>query len=107
MSKDLTEDLRKLMESGDASANVVPSLKPRGAAPKVVGSALLKPATAGSGGAGIAWPLIETAYSARTKHADLIISTTDGLWSFKIPVVKDIYFKDANDVDGHIQFKAP
>ena len=40
MSKDLTDALRAMM-AGDANTNVVPALKPRGAAPAITSAAPL------------------------------------------------------------------
>lgn len=105
MSKDLTEALRAMM-AGDSSTNVVPALKPRGAAPAVVSAVPLPGAAKGSGG-GIASPLDETAYADRTWHAEKIISSTDGLFSLRIKPVASIKFKDAAQADVVIQFKAP
>lgn len=105
MSKDLTDALRALME-GNASTNVVPALKPRGAAPAVTSAAPLPGAAKGSGG-GIASPLDETAYADRTWHAEKIVASTDGLFSLRIKPVASVKFKDAALADVVIQFKAP
>ena len=105
MSKDLTDALRAMM-AGDANTNVVPALKPRGAAPAITSAAPLPGATKGTGG-GIASPLDETAYADRTWHTEKIIASTDGLFSLRIKPVASVKFKDAALADVIIQFKAP
>lgn len=96
MSRDLTEALRAMMAE-DSNTNVVPALKPRGAAPAAKSSALLQspPAKPSSGG-GIAAPLTETSYASRLFWGQKTLSTSDGVWSVKIKPVKQVFFTDAD-----------
>lgn len=91
MSKDLTDALRALMEQPEA--NVVPALVPRGAAPRSIASAA-PAASPKSGGGGIASPLTEASYAARTHWTDKTILTSDGVWALKIKPIKSITFTD-------------
>lgn len=95
MSKDLTEALRALME-GDASTNVVPALKPRGAAPAVTSAAPMSGPGKGSSGGGIASPLTEVSFASRSYWPDETITSTDGMVSLAISPIKQARFTDAN-----------
>lgn len=104
MSKDLTEALRVLTEQANSGSAAPQAMSERGAAGRVIGSALL-----GGGGTkgGIASPLTETAYADREFHTTTTITSTDGLFTLKIKPVKKIKFKDAGNADVEIVFKAP
>ena len=102
-AKDLTEALDKLMKCCDDAPAKAPSMKARGAAPKVKASALL----GGSGSGGIASPLVETAYADRTFHSTVNITSTDGLFTLKIKPVKEIKFLDSKLRPVTIKFKSP
>lgn len=102
--KDLTEALRALTEQGQGGAAGPPAMKARGAAGIVRASALLG---GPSSDAGIASPLVETAYADRTFHANSTITSSDGLFTLIIKPVKTIKFKDAASRDVMIEFKAP
>ena len=101
-AKDLTEALDKLIRPAPTRPPA-PSMKARGAAPKVKASALL----GGSGSGGIASPLVETAYANRTFHSTVNITSTDGLFTLKIKPVKEIKFLDSNRRPVTIEFKSP
>lgn len=65
---------------------------------------IVKPA---SSGGGIASPLAETAYSARTWHAVKTITSSDGLLRLRVKPIKSVTFSDANGAEVVIAFKAP
>jgi len=102
-SKDLTEALHKLTMEAQGLRRRTPAMKARGAAPAVTASALL----GGSGSGGIASPLKETAYTDRTFHSTVNVTSTDGLFTLKIKPVKEIKFLDSNLRPVTIEFKAP
>lgn len=103
--KDLTDAVRALTEPAQgAAATAPPAMKARGAAGIARASALLG---GESGNAGIASPLVETAYAGRTFHADTTITSSDGLFTLIIKPVRTIMFRDAAARDVMIEFKAP
>ncbi len=102
-SKDLTEALHKLTMQAQGQPSAIPAMKDRGEAPAVTASALL----GGSGSGGIASPLVETAYTARTFHSTVSVTSTDGLFTLKIKPVKEIKFLDSNLRPVTIEFKSP
>ncbi len=106
MSKDLTEALRRLTEEANAAAKPVEPMKNRAAAVAAKSAALNNNGKPGSSG-GIASPLTEVAYAARTWHNEKIILSTDGLFSLKIKPVKTIDFEDANAAAVRLEFKSP
>lgn len=103
-SKDLTEALHKLTMEAQGQPSAIPAMKDRGAAPEVKASALL---SGGAASGGIASPLVETAYTNRTFHSTVNITSTDGLFTLKIKPVKEIKFLDSNQRPVTIEFKAP
>lgn len=110
MAKDLTAALHALTEQANGKTSrqnrTLPSAKPATDIPARSGSSgLIKGADTGTGS--IASPLVETAYVDRTFHAETNILSTDGLIVLKVTPVKTIAFKDANDRDVTIEFKAP
>jgi len=82
---------RKTLEAKDAATAL-------GAAtgagkPKLGGSA-------GSGGAsGIASPLTEPSYEARTWHEFKTVTSPDGIWAFRVQAVESITMMDAYDME--------
>lgn len=104
-AKDLTDALRALSEPAQATDPAVPAaMKTRGAAGVARGSAV---PGGGDATGGIASPLVETAYTARTFHANTTITSSDGLFTLIIKPVKSIKFKDAASRDVTIEFKVP
>ena len=101
MSKDRTEALRALTDSGEGKAKPEP-LKTRGAVPMVKSSAPLAGSGAGTGG--IASPLTEGSFAAREFWAGGY-TTTDGL--FVLPAIKKLVVNDANDAQVVINFAEP
>lgn len=109
MAKDLTSAWAALSEGvGQTSRqdNRLPDAPPLPAIPERVGTA--KPKAGGSGGSGgIASPLVETSYADRLFFSERTVTTTDGLFAMRIRPINSIKFKDANDADVEIQYKAP
>lgn len=103
-SKDLTEALHKLTLAARGESDGPPAMKARGSAPEVKSAALL---AGSSGDGGIASPLVETSYAARTFHSTVNIPSTDGLFTLKIKPVKEVFFLDASGKSVTIEFKAP
>ena len=58
-------------------------------------------------GGGIASPLTETAYSARTWHAVKTIVSSDGLLHLRVKPIKAVTFTDANGATVVMDYKAP
>ncbi|MBX9754635.1 MAG: hypothetical protein K2X80_07770 [Pseudomonadaceae bacterium] len=79
----------------------------RGSLPVQRGRADYKPPATNSGGSGIASPLIETSYAARTYWPSLTVTSTDGLRSFVIKPIKEITQTDANAAEVKQQFAQP
>ena len=102
-SKDLTEALHKLTMEAQGQPSAIPAMKARGAAPAVTASALL----GGSGSGGIASPLKETAYTNRTFHSTVNITSSDGIFTLVIKPVKKVFFKDALNADVEMEYKSP
>lgn len=64
-------------------------------------------AAPGDAGAGIASPLTEPDYSARTFHPDVIVESSDGLFTFKIKPTRQIAMTDANGRSVVFIYAAP
>lgn len=101
MSKDMTEALRLMMEER-TDTNVTASLKPRGAAEPAKSAAIMQAKT--GGGSGIASPLTEQSFAARTYHPTPYTSS-DGLFTF--PATKQITMLDANNNEVKLVFASP
>lgn len=104
-SRDLTEALHSL--TMQANAEKRERMKARGAAQSSESAALLDNPAKSSSGGGIASPLIEQAYADRTFHADVTLTSADGLFSIKIKPVDKVVMIDANGASCEFQYKAP
>lgn len=80
--------------------------EPLGSLPAKRGRADYKAPTESAGG-GIASPLIEASYGARTFWPDVTVTSTDGLRSFVIKPIKEITQADANAAEVKQQFAQP
>jgi len=103
-SKDLTEALHKLTLSQRGESEGPPAMAARGIAPAVKSAALLAGSASSSG---IASPLTETAYSDRTYHSTKTITSTDGLLTFEVDPIKQVFFQDAAGKSVEIYFQSP
>lgn len=107
--ENITEKIRQLAGTNFGTAK--PALKPlapRGARPEQTGVGTgADGRTKGSGG-GIASPLTETSYAARTYHDDDIsLPSSDGLFTLVIKPVKSMKFKDADGAAVIINLAKP
>jgi hypothetical protein len=103
MSKDLKNALNEMMQPLDA--NVVPSPKPRGAAPQSKSAAPLPGGGGGTGGA--VSSLVEVSYAGRTHYAERTITTVDGLVSFKVKPIRVVSLTDQANNVVTFEFKEP
>jgi len=104
-SQQLVSDLQSL-ESQRRQIGALNELERKGAKPAQVGRAVYKAPTTSSGG-GVASPLIETSYLERTYWPEKVITSTDGVFSFKVKPIKQIRQLDANDAEVIQQFAQP
>ncbi|MCY1299923.1 hypothetical protein D9M70_494710 [compost metagenome] len=103
----LRQDLNAL-ETPKRGNQVLSTRQATGGRPENRGRGTWDPATpAAGGGGGIASPLTETAYADRTRWAEVTLSSSDGLLSFRIAPVKDVIQKDANDLEVKQVFANP
>lgn len=101
MAKDLTAALHALTEQAngqdsrqDASLPAplaVPSIPAR----KGSGTPKTSTSSSGSGGVGYVSPLVETAYTDRTWHAARTVTSSDGIFSFRVRDLASIKFEDS------------
>lgn len=101
----IKKDLNRLIEQRQPQQPLPAAAPVPGITPKT-GSASPRPKTeqqAGTGG-GIASPLAEADYTARTWHAPEILTSTDGLFSFLVRRVASITMTDANDEEVVLNF---
>ena len=108
MPKDLTEALRALTERPDGTSRVDKALEPRPPLPQIPARSGSSKPIAGATAGGIASPLVETAYSDRTWHTESqVVASADLLYHIEFQPVKTIKFKDANNQEVVLEFKAP
>jgi len=96
MAKDLTADLDSLMRAlRDQDDNApLPAPKARGAFPSTSASGVeAAPKSTGGGAVG---DLTETAYADRTFWSDLVLTSSDGIFSLQIKQLKRIQMTDSN-----------
>lgn len=99
------EDINSLVRP-TAQRQQLKTVPPLGALPAQRGRADYK-APAASGSGGIASPLIEQDYAARTFWPDVTVTSTDGLRSFVIKPIKEITQLDAGLEVVKQQFAEP
>ena len=56
---------------------------------------------------GIASPLTETLYTDRNYHPEVVLTTTDGIFSMRYKPIKDMKFQDGEDNEVVFVFKEP
>lgn len=98
-------DLGRLVEQTRPSEGLAPAAPAVGIG-EAVGFSKPRPAapTAGDGTGGIASPLAEADYTARTWHDPEILTSTDGLFSFLVRRVASITMTDANNDEVVLNF---
>lgn len=105
---DLSEALDQLTKAAGNTTRENKTLPPKKDAPPIparVGSSAR--VGSASGGSGLAFPLTETAYSARLFWAERAIVSTDGLFAFRIAPVKRMTVTDGVGNTGAINFADP
>lgn len=86
----------------------LPTVEPPPGIPSKVGRATVKKeAQKGGSGAGIASPLTEDSYAARTYYAESTIFSSDGIFSVKIRPVHQVSFTDDGGNPAVIAFADP
>lgn len=105
-SQQLVSDLQSL-ESQRRKIGELNELERKGARPAQAGRAVYKAPVSSNTGGGVASPLIEESYLERTYWDEKVITSTDGLFSFKIKPIKAIRQVDANDAEVIQQFAEP
>lgn len=109
MAKDLTEALRQMTEGGLGQTSRVDKVLPAASAAPVIPprSGASGPKAGAGAGAAIASPLTEIAYANRTYHSPKTITSTDGLITWQVDPIKDVFFNDANNSPVQIIYKSP
>ncbi|MDF3931402.1 hypothetical protein [Pseudomonas citronellolis] len=106
-SATLAADIRAITGADSQQRKQLKTLEPRGALEEKRGRAdYVEPAAAAASG-GIASPLTESSFLDREYWADKVITSTDGLFSFKIKPIKSIHQVDANNAEVIQQFAQP
>lgn len=104
--KAFRDDLRALAVS-DSDARVLPPAAERAPIPAARGVATYTAPPAASTGGGIASPLTEELYSARTYHETSVILSGDFLLGIEIKPVKQITMTDADGQPVLMQYADP
>ncbi|QEY73217.1 hypothetical protein [Pseudomonas denitrificans (nom. rej.)] len=102
----LVDDLNSVVTPTE-QGRVLSAIEARGARSVARGIADYKPPVAGGKGGGVASPLIEASYLERTYWPEKVITSTDGVFSFKVKPIKQIRQLDANDAEVIQQFAQP
>lgn len=108
MAKDLTAALDALSGgySGSRQDTRLPSATTLPDIPQRTGVAAPKATSSGSGGGGIASPLVETAYADRLWFSERSVVSADGLFTMRVRPINTIKFADANANIVEIKYKA-
>lgn len=104
-SSRIRENLHAL-SAPENQSKTLPIIEPVGAIAARRGVAAFESSSSGGSG-GIASPLVETAFSDRTYHANKYIFSGDFLMGMEIRAVKDIVMKDDNQASVVLTFKEP
>lgn len=97
-------DVQRLAASRPGVAPLVPATAP---APILAKTALGQSTRGATATAGIASPLEETSFESRTFHAEELLTSTDGVFSYRITRLASVSMLDANGA-GVVQiFAAP
>lgn len=107
LGRDFRSDLGRLV-SDPLPTVALPILPKRGATPTKRGrSDWSAPQASGGGGGGIASPLTETSFLARTYHATSIILSGDFLLGVQIKPISQITMTDADGQEVLMRYAAP
>ena len=100
-------DMRALAENNRLE-RTLPVLPVRGKQPAKRGSAVWTGgAPSSGGGGGIASPLTEPSFAARTYHASSVVLSSDFLMAMEVKPVKSIAMKDAGNFNVIMNYAAP
>jgi hypothetical protein len=103
-SKRLQTDLVKIVDAGRLPDKRLGPRAEASAIPSTAGSAKpKKPPGSGAGTAGIASPLTEPDYTARTWHATRSITDTSGLFTIEYECVEEVVMEDANSAPNEVR----
>lgn len=99
----IKDDLNRLVEKTKQGKSLSAATAPQSIRDKTG----LEPVGDPAGGTGIASPLIETAYEDRTYWDDVVVTTTDGVFTETRQPIKSVKFADDNDKQLVIQYAEP
>ncbi|MCE4070111.1 MULTISPECIES: hypothetical protein [Pseudomonas] len=102
----LVDDLNSVVTQTE-QGRVLSSLDARGARAVARGIAQYQPRASGGSGGGIASPLLETDYTKRTYHPEIEVKSTDGLLSWKMKPIKEVYLRDAGNAEVKMIYAQP
>ena len=103
----MRDDMRVLAENNRLE-RTLPVLPVRGSQPAKRGSAVWTGgAPAATSGGGIASPLTEPSFAARTYHASSVFLSSDFLMAMEVKPVKSIAMKDAGNFNVIMNYAAP
>ena len=96
------------LESGTTArrSGALRSVEPRGGVPSTTSRVDYTPPV-NTGGGGIASPLTETSYAAREYWPVEVLTSSDGLLTFRVKPIKKIVQTDASSVEVVQQFAQP
>lgn len=93
----LKSDLNSLQVQ-DRTQRTLSAIEAKGARPATTGrGTFTKPSSTGTGG--IASPLTETSFAARTYYDEVTITSSDGLLIMKVKPIRQVTSKDANGAE--------
>lgn len=108
----LRRDLNSL-ETQRRKIQALNTMERRGARPATKGRGLWNPAATGTGG-GVASPLdeqtkVEGADTVpdRDYWPDIVLTSSDGIFTYEVPPVKTLKLKDANEADVIVNLAQP
>ena len=89
------------LESGATArrSGALRSVEPRGGVPSSTARVDYTPPPSAGGGGGIASPLTEASYAAREYWPVEVLTSSDGLLTFRVKPIKKIVQADANDAE--------
>lgn len=104
MGQQLVSDLRSLIKT-TGEPRRLPVIAALGAEAGKRGTGTYKEKASTTGG--IASPLQEQSYAARTFYAPQLIESSDGLFTLRIEPLERLEMRDANEDKVALHFKAP
>lgn len=99
----LIDDLNRLIEHQPRAREPLPPAAGKAA---IQGRGVGKPSPVGGRG-GIASPLTEPDYTKRTWHPEVIVTSSDGVFTLGIEPIKHVEMTDADGAPVVIEYAAP